>query len=76
MNPPFTRNQDLLHLAHALRCLKRPGGRLVAILLGNTERSQFAETLTGLRYDLEQLPAGTFRESGTDVKTVLLTVEA
>lgn len=76
MNPPFTRNQDLLHLAHALRCLTRPGGQLVAILLGNIERPQFAETVTGFRYTLEQLPAGAFRESGTDVKTVLLTVEA
>jgi hypothetical protein len=75
MNPPFTRGQDLAHLAHALRCLDRTEGRLVSILIGNTERPQLGETLAGWRHTLAALPAGTFRTAGTDVKTVLLVVE-
>ena len=37
MNPPFEKHQDIDHVLHCLRLLK-PGGRLVAIMSGSTER--------------------------------------
>jgi 16S rRNA G966 N2-methylase RsmD len=74
MNPPFTRNQDVKHVAHALTLLA-PGGILVAIMADNVNRDCFREMLHGLHdYEIENVPAGAFRESGTDVKTIILTV--
>lgn len=33
MNPPFTKGQDLKHIAHAFHHWLKPGGRLVSIML-------------------------------------------
>lgn len=79
MNPPFTKDQDCKHVRHAFEFL-RPGGRLVSVMLGNTSRSAF-HTLTkelwgaGAETRTENLPPESFKESGTKVPTILLTVE-
>lgn len=75
MNPPFARNQDIKHVAHALRFLA-PGGILVAIMFPNTERNKFQKLLQGLDHTIETLPEGAFQESGTPISTVLVTVTA
>ena len=80
MNPPFYQQADIDHVLHAIHFLK-PGGRLVAIMSASAE---FSETKKAIyfRSIVEQhggtfhdLPAGTFKESGTMVNTVRLTLD-
>lgn len=78
MNPPFTRNADVLHVMHALDLLA-PGGKLVAIMAGNEERSLFRALLgdldqRGWDYYIHKLPEGSFKASGTNVRTIALDV--
>jgi phospholipid N-methyltransferase len=72
MNPPFGQAQDIAHIKHALIFL-RPGGCLVGIC-ANGPRQQ-AE-LRPLATTWEELPEGTFSDQGTNVRTVLLTIDA
>lgn len=81
MNPPFDDGRDVDHVTHALRFL-RPGGRLVAIMSAGVEFRQDAKT-ADFRAQIERrrgrfadLPEGSFKEAGTMVNTVLLTVTA
>jgi len=72
MNPPFINGADIAHIKHAAGMLK-PGGRLVALCAnGPRQRAQ----LMPLADTWEDLPAGTFGESGTDVRAALLVIEA
>jgi hypothetical protein len=83
MNPPFENGQDIAHIKHAIKFLAAPGfdpmmcgdkgGRLVAIC-ANGPRQQ-AE-LKPLATTWEELPEGSFAEAGTNVRTVLLTIDA
>lgn len=80
MNPPFENGQDLQHVRRALDSVKH-GGVLVAIMgAGVTFRSDskyadfrsWAENLGGT---FEPIEAGAFKESGTGVASVMLTIE-
>jgi predicted RNA methylase len=79
MNPPFCRSQDIAHVRHAYEFLK-PGGTLVAVMgAGWTFRqdrraTEFREWLDDHGGEVEPLPQGTFKESGTGVNTVLVTI--
>jgi hypothetical protein len=76
MNPPFADAQDIAHITHAMTMLK-PGGRLVAICANGPRQNDKLKPLVeqaGEKW--EPLPADTFRESGTGVNTVLLTLTA
>jgi predicted RNA methylase len=77
MNPPFSRDQDVRHVLHAWTLVK-PGGVLGAIVgPGFTfkERQVYDEFraihASVAEYEAE-LPAGTFKESGTMVRTVMV----
>ncbi len=79
MNPPFDRERDIDHVTHALQFLK-PGGQLFAIMSAGTE---FRETKKAISFralvevnegSFRDLPAGSFRESGTNVNTIILTM--
>ena len=78
MNPPFTRGQDVAHVAHALAFPAR-NCTLVAVMTPTWTTSD-KQTARALRLQLERgydwrtepLPDGSFKESGTNVKTVLL----
>lgn len=78
MNPPFSRFQDIDHVLHAWDLL-RPGGRLVSIMLGSWEWRSTAKTVAFRQWiddvgaEVEHLPPGTFKASGTMVKSVLVT---
>lgn len=79
MNPPFSKRQDVKHVLHAWSLLS-PGGRLVAIVgegcffrEHDLER-QFRD-LVATRGWSEELPYGTFRESGTMVATRLVVMD-
>jgi len=68
MNPPFTRGSDIAHIRHALTLLA-PGGRLVAICAaGPRQRAAFQDTAT----EWIDLPAGSFKESYTNVAAAIV----
>lgn len=84
MNPPFTAGQDIEHVRHAYRLLA-PGGRIVAITsqswLTNTNKKSvaFREWIKSLEdqgfpVGIETIEGGTFKESGTMVGTMMLTI--
>jgi hypothetical protein len=85
MNPPFYNTHWIDHVLAAWEWLK-PGGRLVAILPVTAEVGQeprqikfreWVKKWTYSRYDraFSDLPEGSFRESGTNINTVTLTLE-
>ena len=78
MNPPFSRYQWQKHISHAFDCLK-PGGRLVAVAPGFGKRhrgSALAKKIEAAgSWEYEDLPKGTFEESGTMVYTHMLIVD-
>lgn len=80
MNPPFGDQADVRHVMHATKFL-RPGGRLVAIMSAgvtfrsdrmSTEFRAFVESRGGT---IEELPADSFKESGTKVNAVLVSFD-
>lgn len=79
MNPPFGRQADIRHVNRALDFLK-PNGRLVAIMAYGvifrqdrlaTDFRQLVEDRGGM---MAALPEGAFKESGTSVRTVMVTL--
>ena len=79
MNPPFEQRQDAEHVMRAYEMLK-PGGRLVSIMgegvfFGSDKKAvAFREWLESVDGISEQLPDGTFKESGTGVNTRLVEI--
>lgn len=77
MNSPFANDSDALHVAHAFNFLK-PGGRLVAIVStgfmwgSSKEKLKLRDLVAERGRAVRELPAGTFRESGTDVKSTII----
>lgn len=74
MNPPFTGNQDIAHVRHALKFLE-PGGILVAMMLNNQTRKGFVDLNVEYEPEIEELPHGAFKDSGTDVSTMMLKIQ-
>jgi hypothetical protein len=81
MNPPFENGQEIDHVRHAFRFLKS-GGRLVSVMSPGPFFRQdrkaasfrdWFESLGGKKIDM---PAGSFKESGTGVGTVLIVLDA
>lgn len=70
MNPPFHMRADIKHIRHALRFLK-PGGTLAALCMNTRHR---IEALQDMADTWQELPAGTFRQEGTNIETVLLSI--
>lgn len=79
MNPPFENLQDIDHVMHAYDLLD-PGGSLVSVMAesaffrSDKKSVIFREWLNGVGGYLEQLPEGSFKESGTGVNTRLIVV--
>jgi len=75
MNPPFSLGQDLKHVAHALRFLWS-GGLLVSIISGGATEEKIKKAIKwpAFEFELEEVEAGAFKESGTNVRTRILTV--
>lgn len=81
MNPPFTKNQDLKHIAHAISFL-RFGGRLVSIIQGNRTRQDIFEHLPKFARDrvadsmtILPLDDEAFKEAGTKIKTAIVIID-
>lgn len=76
MNPPFANGQDIAHIKHALTFLK-PGGRLVAICAnGPRQQAQLKPIVDERGGEWIDLPAGTFQDSGTNVNTAMIIIDA
>jgi hypothetical protein len=78
-NPPFRNGQDVQHVRH-MYDLVRPGGVIVTVTSPawqyRTDRKHaaFREWLQGFDHDVENLPEGTFNSSGTNVRSLLVTI--
>lgn len=72
INPPFAGGADVAHVLHA-RTMLKPGGRLVA-LCANGPRQR--DALKSLASTWEDLPEGSFKEAGTNVRVALITIDA
>jgi phospholipid N-methyltransferase len=70
MNPPFSNGADIRHIQHALTFLK-PGGKLVALCANGPRQN---EKLKPIADTWEDLPADTFADAGTGVRTALLAI--
>jgi hypothetical protein len=70
MNPPFHMRVDIAHIKHASGMLA-PGGILVALCMAGPHRER---ELRPLAATWELLPAGSFKESGTNIDAILLTI--
>lgn len=78
LNPPFSAGRDAAHIQHAYANFLAPGGRLVAIASTQWQThttapaKAFQAFLAKLDAKVEQIEAGAFKESGTDVPTTLI----
>jgi len=72
MNPPLHMRADTRHILHALKFLL-PGGVLVALCMDTQHREKAMRPLAAT---WEQIPAGAFKESNTNVPTVMLSIRA
>lgn len=81
MNPPFGNQADMRHVDHATRFLK-PDGQLVSIM-GTTYQTRDSAVAHSFRNLLEtagdfiqDIEPGAFKESGTNVATVMISIDA
>jgi predicted RNA methylase len=79
MNPPFNRQQDIDHVMHAYGLLA-PGGRLVSIMAASVKfrankKTIAFQNLVQANGTIEDLAPETFKESGTSINTVMVTLE-
>jgi len=76
-NPPFTKNQDIDHIQHMYSMLK-PGGKLVSVASkswtfgGQKKQVVFREWLEEIGATVTDVPAGAFKDSGTNVGSVII----
>lgn len=81
MNPPFSKQADVRHVMHASQFLNH-GGILVAVMSAgvtfrqNKLAASFRELVESRGGTIDDLPEGSFRESGTMVNTVIVTILA
>lgn len=79
MNPPFLKQADIKHVQHALGFLK-PDGLLASVMsTGVTFRDnkltqEFRDLIRARGGDIEALPEGAFKASGTMVNTIIATI--
>lgn len=75
MNPPFENGVDIKHIMHAWSMLAS-GGRLVAICaFGPRQKKEIGKLVDDFGGVWENLPDGSFKESGTNVHTALIIVD-
>lgn len=77
-NPPFTRQQDIDHVTKMIRLAKE---KVVTIMSpsftfrDNKKSKDFREMLDQYTTTIEEIDEGEFKESGTTIRTLLVTVE-
>ncbi len=73
MNPPFYGKHYAKHIEHAMKFLK-DDGVLFSILPITAQIDHEIIKNMGFRHSWRKLPIGSFRESGTNINTVILTM--
>lgn len=79
-NPPFSQDQDVDHILQMWDCLK-PGGRIVTVsgkswqYTSKKKAVKFRQFIEDVNAEIETIPAGTFKEAGTNIETLLLTID-
>ncbi len=83
-NPPFTKNQDIEHIKEMYECLK-DGGEMVSLSSTSWQKGsqkkqvEFQKWIEKLeedgRCEIETIPAGEFKESGTMIETLLIWIK-
>ena len=79
MNPPFSRQQDIDHVYHAYDLLKS-SGVLVSVMSpspffrSNKKSVDFVAWLNELDAEIVDVPEGTFKVSGTMIKTKIIKI--
>lgn len=79
-NPPFAKNQDIDHTLKMYNHLNS-GGRMVVIVSkhwqssSNSKGTQFRKWLNDVNAKTEEISEKTFKESGTTIATVILTID-
>jgi hypothetical protein len=78
-NPPFSKNQDIQHIYKMYDCLKS-GGRIVTIaskhwqLSNNKTETEFRNWLNSVNAEINEIPAGKFKDSGTMISSVMIII--
>lgn len=78
-NPPFSKNQDIEHIYKMWDRLSK-GGRIVTMAskhwqtLSNKKETEFREWLENKDFEIINLDAGEFKESGTLVKSCIIII--
>ena len=78
-NPPFTKNQDIDHVQQMYDSLK-VGGRLVSVMsrhfqhCDNKKETAFRQWLDEVNADIINVEAGTFKESGTMIASLIVVI--
>ncbi len=79
-NPPFTKNQDIEHI-RKMHSFLSPSGKLVSMAskswVAGSQKKQvaFREWLEGIGGTITDVDAGVFKESGTNIATVIVEAE-
>jgi 16S rRNA G1207 methylase RsmC len=79
-NPPFSKNQDIVHIRKMYDQLSH-GGRLVSIASthwqhsSNKKEVQFKEWLQTVGAKIKNVEKGAFKESGTNVAAVIIVID-
>jgi predicted RNA methylase len=82
MNPPFERGEDIDHVFRAWYLLLAPRGILAAIVSAgvfsrtDTKAKSFREFLQNAKALVQDVPAGSFKSSGTGIETKIVVVRA
>lgn len=71
MNPPLSNAADILHVKHAMQ-LTSHGGRIVSICANGPRQRRVLMPIATIWIDL---PAGAFREAGTNVATAIAVID-
>jgi phospholipid N-methyltransferase len=78
-NPPFSKNQDIDHILKMYSMLK-VGGTLVSIASchwkhsKNKKETEFRDWLKEVKADTRDIEKGAFKESGTNIETVMIII--
>ena len=79
-NPPFNKNQDILHIKKMYDCLKN-NGKLVSIAsnhwknCNNRNETEFRNWLDEVNATIVEIDAGKFKENGTIIATCIIIID-
>lgn len=80
-NPPFTKGQDVDHIMKMYEYLM-PGTGVMVVLSSASwtfrkekKYSDFKQFIEDVGAEVEELPEGTFKESGTNIRTMLIRIQ-